>query len=99
MNFKNTYSREILTAKAIKDIRKNLGMSCRQFAKFLRLSNVIISMWEKGQSSPRPALSDLMRIKSSAEYLEANKEELKVAMFRKPRPSGLVYRKAKKESA
>ena len=90
MNFKNIYRQEILTAKEITNIRENLGMNYTQFGRFFRVSHAIVPLWERGKTSPMPALSELIRIKSSPEYLEVNKEELKMAMFRKDRPTNLM---------
>lgn len=95
MDFKNTYPKEKLTAKEIADIRKSLEMNCYQFSKFFGVSHAIIPIWERGETTPTYAISELIRIKTSPEYLEANQEEVSAAKFLKTRPE--KYRKKKKE--
>lgn len=86
MDLTELKQRKPLTAQEVKDIRKNLELNFNQFGRYFNVSPVAVQLWEKEKSFPISPISELIRIKSSPQYLEENKEEMLWAKARKPRP-------------
>jgi putative transcriptional regulator len=51
---------------AVRDVRRKLGLTSRQFAKKLRVSTATLREWESGASRTDPAMQALLRILDSA---------------------------------
>src|SRR5437870_3442562 len=69
----------LLTTKELKDVRQRLGMSLRDFAKYLRVGEASPKRWEAGLVQDE-AMDELIRVKTDLPTARKNVSVLKAHM-------------------
>ncbi len=67
---------DLLTTKQLKEIRSNLNMSFREFAKYLKVSEASPKRWEAGLVQD-DAMDELIRLKADLPTARENVKQLK----------------------
>jgi putative zinc finger/helix-turn-helix YgiT family protein len=65
----------LLTSKQLRQIRRRLGMSQREFAEFLKVGVASVKRWETGLVQD-DALDQLVRLRTNIEFARSNVEQL-----------------------
>lgn len=76
----------ILTKEEIRDSRRRLGLSQREFAEYLGVGAASVKRWEKGVL-PDKSSSDLIRLKTDPEAARQNWTRLKSLLSRQAAPA------------
>lgn len=76
----------ILTAEEIRQARRRLGMSQREFADYLGVGLASVKRWELGVLPDRSS-SDLIRLKTDPEAARQNWKQLKALLGRQAQPA------------
>ncbi|GIU80296.1 MAG: hypothetical protein KatS3mg005_3534 [Bryobacteraceae bacterium] len=87
----------ILTQEEIRESRRRLGLSQREFAEYLGVGVASVKRWEKGVL-PDKSSSDLIRLKTDPETARRNWTQLKSLLSKHAPPAAAKQKKSVRQA-